>query len=149
MSKDFFSSTTRGVTLTSARICTLMSCCQAARPLPLGFDAENNPTAQVVPANSLTKEPVQLAPNVSDCVEVLLQPRFSDEEDTCHQGHGPVPRNATLLCRTTRGVTLTSARICTLLTVLLSRAQPSPKEQQSACRKSSQRCLNPRSRASA
>ena len=69
----------------------LMSCCQAARPLPLGFDAENNSTAEVVPASSLTKTPLLLAPNVSDCVEVLLQPRFSSEEDACCQGHGHVP----------------------------------------------------------
>ena len=86
MSEGLLSSTTRGVTLTSARICALMSCCQAARPLPLGFDAKNNSTAQVVLASSLTKPPLLLAPNVSDCVEVLLQPRFSAEEDAFVSG---------------------------------------------------------------
>ena len=71
MSEGLLFSTTRGVTLTSANIFALISCGQGARSLPLGFDAENNSTAQVVLASSLTKTPLLLAPNVSDCGEVL------------------------------------------------------------------------------
>ena len=76
MSGGLLSSAIPDVTLTFARICTIMSCCQAARPLPLGFDAESHSTSRVVPASSLTKAPLLLAPDVSDCVEVLLQPHF-------------------------------------------------------------------------
>ena len=44
---------------------------------------------------------------------------FSGEEGMCYQGHCHVPRNATLLCRTTRGVTMGNNLY---VNVLLSRA---------------------------
>ena len=82
-------------------------------------DAVHKSTAQVDtgrPTSSLTETPTLLAPSVSDCVEVLLQPTFTGEGDVRQ-------------CRVVRGTTMsqgTVKRMTKELTALAPRSSGAP-----------------------
>ena len=89
MSEGLLPSTTPDVTLISARIVNVLL--SSGTSMFALFRRREQLDRASCPGELFDEETIAVGANVADCVEVLLQLRFSGEEDACCQEHGHVP----------------------------------------------------------